>query len=246
VPGRPGTPRFFIHATNVQSGALWRFTREYMGDYRVGRVMNPTTLLAVAVAASSAFPPILSPARLKIDQPIRTDVGNDLHREPYTSDVVLSDGGVYDNLALETAFGHLTTVLVSDGGMKMSPDPNPKRDWARHAIRVLNVIDNQVRSLRKRFLIDAYVRGDQTGTYWGIATHYADYKLDADPLGAAARDPAYLATIDTRLKAMPRDQQERLINWGYAVCDAALRKHWNGLHGVDIAAPRGFPYGQGY
>jgi NTE family protein len=32
--------------------------------------------------------------------------------------------------------------------------------------------------------------------------------------------------------------QERLINWGYAVCDAALRRH------VDPALPlpRGFPY----
>ena len=40
--------------------------------------------------------------------------------------------------------------------------------------------------------------------------------------------------------------QERLINWGYAVCDAALRKHWNGLSGVNIQLPKGFPHGQGY
>jgi NTE family protein len=33
-------------------------------------------------------------------------------------------------------------------------------------------------------------------------------------------------------------RQERLINWGYAVCDAALRKH------VDPSLPRpaDFPY----
>jgi NTE family protein len=32
--------------------------------------------------------------------------------------------------------------------------------------------------------------------------------------------------------------QERLINWGYAVCDAALRQH------VDpgLSRPTGFPY----
>jgi NTE family protein len=34
-----------------------------------------------------------------------------------------------------------------------------------------------------------------------------------------------LANINTRLKAMPSRQQEMLINWGYAVCDAALRKY---------------------
>ena len=36
----------------------------------------------------------------------------------------------------------------------------------------------------------------------------------------------------------PEDIQERLINWGYAVCDAALRKHYDG----QIAKPQGFPY----
>ena len=47
-----------------------------------------------------------------------------------------------------------------------------------------------------------------------------------------------LAETPTRLKRMNDELQERLINWGYAVCDAALRKH------VDAALtkPAGFPY----
>jgi NTE family protein len=37
---------------------------------------------------------------------------------------------------------------------------------------------------------------------------------------------------------MPDDIQEKLINWGYAACDAALRRH------VDprLPKPAGFPY----
>jgi NTE family protein len=62
------------------------------------------------------------------------------------TDVVLTDGGVYDNLGLETAWKRYKTVLVSDGGGKMSPEEEPKGDWARHSIRVNSVIDNQVRS----------------------------------------------------------------------------------------------------
>ena len=38
----PDEPRFVINATNVQSGALWRFMKPYMRDYRVGEVKNPT------------------------------------------------------------------------------------------------------------------------------------------------------------------------------------------------------------
>ena len=54
LPADNEGPRFIINATNVQSKVLWRFSRPYMGDYRVGLVNNPTTELALAVAASSA------------------------------------------------------------------------------------------------------------------------------------------------------------------------------------------------
>jgi NTE family protein len=95
-------PRFVINATNVQSGALWRFSRPYMADYRVGVVRNPTIELAVAVAASSAFPPMLSPLRMELEpalyDPPSGRPSEDLHREPFLTDVVLTDGGVYDNL----------------------------------------------------------------------------------------------------------------------------------------------------
>ena len=31
----------------------------------------------------------------------------------------------------------------------------------------------------------------------------------------------------TRLKQLPVETQNRLMNWGYAICDAALRKHFS-------------------
>jgi NTE family protein len=150
-----GNPRFVINATNVQTAALWRFSRNYMGDYRVGLVERPDVPLAVAVAASSAFPPVLSPSELDIEQPVVDTPGADLHKEPYTKKAILSDGGVYDNLDLETIAKRYVTILVSDAGQKIAPDPDPHRDWARHSLRVLDIADNQVRSLRKRNLIDA-------------------------------------------------------------------------------------------
>jgi NTE family protein len=153
-------PRFVINATNVQSGALWRFSRPYMADYRVGVVRNPAIELAVAVAASSAFPPVLSPLRMELDpalyDPPSGRPSEDLHREPFLTDVVLTDGGVYDNLGLETAWKHYQTILVSDGGGKMQAEAEPKGDWARHALRINEVIDNQVRSLRKRQVMASF------------------------------------------------------------------------------------------
>ena len=234
----PDAPRFVINATNVQSGALWRFMKPYMRDYRVGEVKNPSIPLAQAVAASSAFPPVLSPFEMRLDASAFTpNSGQDLQFKPFTTKVFLTDGGVYDNLGLETAWKKYQTILVSDGGGQLEPEMEPKSDWARHSFRILNLIDNQVRSLRKLQVIDSYKAGDRQGTYWGIRTNIANYQLD-DPLDCPYDRSMALARTPTRLKRLDDTLQEQLINWGYAVCDAALRKYVDSK----LKKPAGFPY----
>lgn len=238
----PDRPRFVINSTNVQSGVLCRFSKPYMWDYRVGKIESPTIPLATAVAASSAFPPVLSPVQLMLNPAQFTPgTGQDLQCEPYTSHMFLMDGGVYDNLGLETVWKEYETVLVSDAGGKMGPEPKPKTNWIQHAVRVLNVIDNQVRSLRKRSVVESFkaTTGPTTrkGTYWGIRTNIADYEL-ANALPCPDTQTLLLANMATRLKGLPALDQERLINWGYAVCDAAMRRHVDS----SLPTPAGFPY----
>lgn len=228
----PDNPRFVFNATNVQSGALWRFMKPFMRDYRVGEVKKPTVPLAQAVAASSAFPPVLSPFEMRLDEMAYTPgSGHDLQRKPFTTRVILTDGGVYDNLGLETAWKRYQTILVSDAGGKTQAEEEPKADWARHSYRILNLIDNQVRSLRQRQVIDSFVSGARKGAYWGIRTDIRNYQL-GDALNCPFDRTMALAETPTRLKRMDDTLQERLINWGYAVCDAALRAH------VDSGLPR--------
>jgi len=234
----PDALRFVINATSVQSGVLWRFMKPYMRDYRVGEVKNPRVKLADAVAASSAFPPVLSPFELKLDpQAFTPGSGHDLQRPPFTSKAVLTDGGVYDNLGLETVWKRYQTVLVSDAGGQMQPEEEPKGDWARHSYRVLTMVDNQVRALRKRQLIGSYIAKQRTGAYWGIRSDIANYQL-ADALPCPEKRTLALAETPTRLKRLDDTLQERLINWGYAICDAALRKHVN----PELNKPADFPY----
>lgn len=238
LQGLPDNPRFVINATNVQSGVLWRFSKPYMRDYRVGEVRKPTVLMATAVAASSAFPPVLSPLRMDIDpRSFTPGSGTDLQYEPFTSRVILTDGGVYDNLGLETAWKRYKTVLVSDAGGHIGAEEEPKEDWARHSYRTLNIIDNQVRSLRKRLLIESYRNKSREGAYWGVRTDIANYKI-SDSLPCPPARTLALAETPTRLKRLNAETQERLINWGYAVCDAALRRHVE----PKLTRPADFPY----
>lgn len=233
-----GFPRFVINATNVQSGALVSFSKPYMRDYKVGEILNPAIDLADAVAASSAFPPVLSPAFMNLKTEAFSPTTNEsLTSDDYRKRVVLTDGGVYDNLGMETVWKHLDTVFVSDGGRKFSPEGSPAEDWLGHSERVLDLIDNQVRSLRKRQLINSFEAGLRKGCYWGIGTDIANYNL-ATSLPCPVERTSRLAAEPTRFSELKNETQERLINWGYAVCDAALRCHFDS----SLQIPADFPY----
>lgn len=234
----PDSPRFVINATNLQSGALWRFSKPFTRDWRVGEIKNPKDSIATVVGASSAFPPFLSPARFRYDESQYTPgSGNGLQKPPYTTRPILSDGGVYDNLGLETVFKNFQTLIVSNAGGKYKPKKKILGDWALQSYRVMSTIDNQVRSLRKRLLISSLISHDKNGVYFSIRSDIDGYPAP-DKLPCSRERARELADIPTDLAAKDQSTQRRLINWGYAICDAGIRS-WveDGL-----APPVDFPY----
>jgi NTE family protein len=236
----PDMPRFVINATNVQTGSLFRFSKPYIGDWQIGRYLNPTTSVAEAVAASSAFPPVLSPVRLEFRPGDFSVDPGPCHRPPFTTKAMLTDGGVYDNMGIETAWKRCKTILVSDAGGKMQPEGAPHADWARHSLRINSLIDNQVRSLRKRQIVAAFKSGGRKGAYWGMWTDPAEYPA-ASALALPPDAARALAETPTRLAAMPEDLQERLINFGYGMAERAIRSYFD----TNAAAATGFPYPRG-
>jgi NTE family protein len=220
----PDRPRFVFNATNLQSGVLWRFSKPYMWDYRVGKIAEPGERLSTAVAASSAFPPFLSPMKLRLSPgDYEPGTGTDLEEEAYQRRPVLSDGGVYDNLGLETGWKRYTTVLVSDGGGHFKAKQRVWANWILQPVRVLGVIDSQVRALRKRQVVGGLAARLRQGAYWSVWSHIADYGLP-DALAASEAATTMLAETPTRLGKLDSARQERLINWGYTICDTAMRK----------------------
>lgn len=222
-------PGFIFCSTNMQSGELFRFSRTYIRDWRVGEIPNPTVKVAVAVTASSAFPPFLSPFRLSFkESDYVPNSGQSLQIPPYTTQPALTDGGVYDNLGLETAWKSYRTILVSDGGGSLSPDPNPRRDWFRELLHIIDIIDTQVTDLHKRQVMASYeLPRDNTttwrsGSYWGIRTNITEYELK-DSLPCPYNKTIPIANEPTRLAKFSDRDQQRTINWGYAVCDASMR-----------------------
>jgi NTE family protein len=233
----PDQPRFVLVASNMQNGAVWRFSKPYVGDYRFGLVRWPELPLATAAASSAATPPVLSPMRLNVD---REAIDSAEHSDSPSGDrteVFLTDGSVLDRLAIETAWKRYSNVLVSDGSGKLAVHQEPPTDWRRQSVRVLELMDWQARSAQKRQLIESFRSGVRKGTYWGIASSVQDYMLP-DALPCPVERTRELAEVPTRFKELDTRLQERLINWGYAVCDTAVRRHYF------LSAPPspGFPY----
>lgn len=226
LPHAPGDPRWVINAANVQTGVLFRFRQDYVADYLIGiNKKAPSDIpLAKAVAASTAFAPILSPVVLDLDpddfEPV---AGAKLYGKGFDKTIVLTDGGNYDNLGLETIYKRCRTVLVSDAGNPLPAEPHQHRDWMRHGMRAIELLLRQITSLRKHQLLDALRAKERDGTYWGSMSHQAGYGVN-DPLTFDVKLGEALATLPTRLQKLDDARQEALIDWGYVMCDTAMRR----------------------
>ena len=258
----PDAPQFMFCATNLQTGALWRFSKAYAGDYLVGRIDRPTTRIAAAVAASSAFPPVLSPMLMEFpahsfaDWPARSglrlrDIASFRRR------VILTDGGVYDNHGIEPVVKRYMTIFVSDGGAPFGRAGTLPVDWISQLRRVFEVSDNQVRALRRRDLIQRLRDGNKAfqsgllkgsdirphermGAYWGIDTD-ADKLSPPGALPCDAELTDVLARLPTRLRNLGNRRSLQLVNWGYAICDRSIRTNYHGPI-APLQAPALWPF----
>jgi NTE family protein len=222
LPSDDDGPRFIFLATNLSNGTLWRFSKPYMRDWKSEPILSPTLLLAKAVAASSAFPPVLSPSLLKLDQ--RT--------------VYLTDGGVYDNLGLEPVLKRCATVFVSDGGGTFGEAERPARDWVRGTYRILQTIDVEVRRLRRREIVGLLTSDGRSGAFWATNSDRSKFPAPQGALLCPLEDTEALAHLPTRLARCTDATKQRLVNWGYASADAGLRSYVD----TGVPAPTAFPY----
>jgi NTE family protein len=219
----PDTPRFTFMATNLQTGSGWRFARDYAADYRVGRIERPRLSLAQVVAASSAFPPVLSPVRLAFEPgTVQPMYGADLHRAPFTEQAVLTDGGIYDNLGLERVWKRCRTILVSNAGRNTPEIGSPTGQWVGQLFRTLFLVQQQAENSRKRILFGMNNLGQRKVAFWSIDTPIASFGL-ADALALPSEVTMTAANMRTRLNPFSASEISLLLKAGYAGADASLR-----------------------
>ncbi len=140
----PDGPRVHLLTTSLTTGLLCEFSGDgfvRFDDRRpVTPVQSPRFSLPLAVAASSAFPPLFPP--ISIDADVfgiaRKDFGVDVDN--------LSDGGVYDNLRISAAMsGFWYSGVSSRGSDILVSDASGCFDWNTRS-PFWNVIGRTARS----------------------------------------------------------------------------------------------------
>lgn len=143
----PDNPEFIFNAYHLETGRNWIFSKARTHTWRIGDIERPTTLMKKVLAASTAFPPVFPPVRLKMDpETFRESKYADHFQETsLKTKVTLGDGGVYDNLGLHP-LREMKDILVSNGSSPLHVETMSRwKFWVNRASRPLSAALEQTR-----------------------------------------------------------------------------------------------------
>ncbi len=228
----PDTPNHMFCCTDLAYGVNWTFTKQRCGDYQVGYMSPPDDWkLSTAIAASSCFPPVFKPMSLNLD-PKKLQGGKATAgpvRDQCIRGMTFTDGGVYDNLALEPIWKNHEIVLSSDGGALFPLGADNGFKW--EIGRFISIPETQALAVRKRWLIASFLTNKLAGTYWGIGGVPSEYGVKQGYSAKLAKE--YIAAIRTDLDSFSEAEGSVLENHGYWLADAAIKTHVSRLYPSD-------------
>lgn len=172
------SPLWFINCTTFETGKRFRFTQYEMSDYQIGRVDNPKFSIADAVASSAGFPILIGPYKLRVKKYLwkKPPYAKKDWAPPKEKFLHLWDGGVYDNLGLESVYkmeqggclcDGIDYIIVSDASGTSGYRKRKCGFSGKNLKRILDIAMDQVEALRARDVVD-YIKRTKNGLYFNI------------------------------------------------------------------------------
>jgi NTE family protein len=205
----PTKPHLVINATELRTGSAFRFGTMESGSWRWGRIHRNDISVAHAVAASAAYPLFL-PA---LDETHTFDKGGALK----PGRVVLTDGGVYDNLGLGCLWPDrsqgvslnvipVDTIICCSAGYGLRHDPPSQFLFAR-MLSVFSTVFDRAQNAAMHRLHEAK-KSNQIKAFILPYLGQLDRELPNPPTDLVRREEAHLYPTD--FNAMPAEWIERL------------------------------------
>lgn len=222
---RRDRPKLIIIACEVQDKSAFYFAADQVGSWHLGVAVPDGIEIAQAVAASAAYPALLP----SLDE-VMTFTKNGV-TSPHR--VILTDGGVYDNLGLAPLWpgrdsmislhvDHYPRIIACRAGYALRHAPAPSFVLSRmkavyesiHA-RAQNLAMNRMFDLQRGGEIEAFL------------LPYLDQKdhLLTDPPSDLVRAEE-VADFPTDFSAMSEEWIEKLVKRGEQLTKALIRQYW--------------------
>lgn len=221
---RPDRPKLVVVACELRSKSAFYFSSEGVGSWRLGQTEPASIEIAHAVAASAAYPALL-PA---LDEYLTFTKKGAARRQR----VILTDGGVYDNLGLAPLWpdrdpdislhvDRCDTIIACRAGYSLDEAPVPSF-WPSRMIAAIESIHARAQNFAMKRLFDL----KSAGLLKGFLIPYLgqdDAKLAYPPSDLVTKDAT--AGYPTDFSSMPAEWIDRLSRRGEQLTLALLKEH---------------------
>ncbi len=205
----PAQPHLVINATELRTGSAFRFGTKESGSWRWGKLHRNDASVAHAVAASAAYPLFL-PA---FDETLTFEKDGALK----TSRVILTDGGIYDNLGLGCLWPDrspdvslnvvpVDTIICCSAGYGLRQEPPSQFLFAR-MLSVFSAVFDRAQNAAMHRLHEAQ-RSGQIKKFIFPYLGQQDRQLPNPPADLVRREEAHAYPTD--FSAMPSEWIDRL------------------------------------
>ncbi|UVK35823.1 patatin-like phospholipase family protein (plasmid) [Mesorhizobium sp. AR10] len=220
----PTSPHLVINATELRTGSAFRFGTKESGSWRWGRLHRNDVSIAHAVAASAAYPLFL-PA---FDETLIFDKDGQLRSDR----VVLTDGGVYDNLGLGCLWPDrsadvslnvipVDTIVCCSAGYGLRRDP-PSQFFFARMFSVFGALFDRAQNAAMHRLHEAK-RSRQIKTFILPYLGQQDREVPNPPADLVRREEVH--TYPTNFSAMTTEWIDRLSLRGEQLTLCLARAH---------------------
>jgi NTE family protein len=220
----PAKRHLVVNATELRTGSAFRFGTMESGSWRWGKVHRNNATVAHAVAASAAYPLFL-PA---FDETLTFEKDGAIKN----SRVILTDGGIYDNLGLGCLWPDrlpdvslnvvpVDTIICCSAGYGLRQDPPSQFIFAR-MLSVFSAIFDRAQNAAMHRLHEA----QRTGQIKSFIFPYLgqqDRQLPNPPADLVRREEVHAYPTD--FNAMPAEWIDRLSLRGEQLTLLLARAH---------------------
>jgi NTE family protein len=229
----PAQPHLVINATELRTGSAFRFGTMESGSWRWGKLHRNEASVAHAVAASAAYPLFL-PA---FDETLTFEKDGTLKN----SRVILTDGGIYDNLGLGCLWPDrlpeislnvvpVDTIICCSAGYGLRQDPPSQFIFAR-MLSVFSAVFDRAQNAAMHRLHEAQ-RSGQIKRFIFPYLGQQDRQLPNPPANLVRREEAH--AYPTNFSAMPNEWIDRLSLRGEQLTLCLAKAYISDLTGAPL------------